>query len=344
MTETKWIKTNQVNIQTYRQGIEYGAQLLTQGELVAFPTETVYGLGGNAFDPKAAEKIYAAKGRPSDNPLIVHISYIDMLEEVVAEIPPVCRRLAFEFWPGPLTMILPKGDKIPLATTGGLETVAVRMPSHGVALDLIDAASLPVAAPSANLSGKPSPTRGDHVYQDMAGRIPLLLDGGPVDIGVESTIIDLTLPEPVILRPGKITYEEMKPFVPRLKPPRFVQADPDHHPKAPGMKYRHYAPEAQVVIVPSGSEGLDLLAREDDREQSYGVFSQQRWNQVKDYLPGENKFIFTPEDGYEYVAHRLFHIFRQCDKQGIKKIYIEELPEEGLAVALMNRIRKAAAR
>lgn len=342
MTDTKWIKTNEVNIQTYRQGIEYGAGLLAQGELVAFPTETVYGLGGNAFDPKAAEKIYAAKGRPADNPLIVHISYIDMLEDVVEEIPPVCRRLAFEFWPGPLTMILPKSDKIPLATTGGLETVAVRMPGHGVALDLIDAAGLPVAAPSANLSGKPSPTRGEHVYQDMAGRIPLLLDGGPVDIGVESTIIDLTLPEPVILRPGKIAYEDIKPFVPRLKALRFVQADPDSHPKAPGMKYRHYAPEAKVIIVPPGQKGLELLAAEGDMGQVYAVFSHQRWDEVKGYFPGENKFIFTCEDGYEYAAHQLFHIFRQCDQQGIKRIYIEELPEQGLAGALMSRIRKAA--
>ncbi|MDO4542731.1 MAG: L-threonylcarbamoyladenylate synthase [Bacillota bacterium] len=341
--ETKWIKVNEISPNDYREAIAAGARLLNSGELVAFPTETVYGLGANALDPEAAAKIYAAKGRPSDNPLIVHISYIDMLDDVVAEIPPVCRRLAFEFWPGPLTMILPKNEKIPLATTGGLETVAVRMPGNGVALDLIDAAALPVAAPSANLSGKPSPTRGDHVYEDMAGRIPLLLDGGEVEIGVESTIIDLSLPEPVILRPGRISYEELKPFVPRLRLPGHVKLTEGTAPKAPGMKYRHYAPEADVVVVPKGQEGVELLSTA-IQEGVCAVFSRSRWEEVKEYLPAAKAFIFTPEEGYEYVAHQLFHIFRQCDREGLKIIYIEEFPEQGLAAALMNRIRKAAAR
>ncbi len=342
--ETKWIKTNEVNKKVYQEAIAWGGQLLRQGELVAFPTETVYGLGANAFDAGAAAKIYAAKGRPSDNPLIVHVSYIDMLDDVVAEIPPVCRRLAFEFWPGPLTMILPKSEKIPLTTTGGLDTVAVRMPGNGVALDLIDAASVPVAAPSANISGRPSPTRGEHVYEDMAGTIPLLLDGGAVEIGVESTIIDLSLAEPVILRPGRISYEELKAFVPRLKLPAQVVADMGEHPKAPGMKYRHYAPEAEVVIVPSGAAGISFLASQAENQEVCAVFSRERWEEVSAFLPKAEKILFAEEDGYEYVARQLFHIFRQCDKRGIKRIYIQELPEEGLGVALMNRIRKAASR
>ena len=165
--ETKWIKTNEISKTAYEAALREAAALIRDGELVAFPTETVYGLGGNALDAKAAAKIYAAKGRPSDNPLIVHISHIDMMDELVTELTPLCRRLAFEFWPGPLTMILPKSDKVPFATTGGLTTVAVRMPSHGVALDFIDEVKLPIAAPSANLSGKPSPTRGEHVYHDL---------------------------------------------------------------------------------------------------------------------------------------------------------------------------------
>lgn len=342
--ETKWIKTNEVSISEYREAIATGAELLHSGQLVAFPTETVYGLGANALDAAAAQKIYAAKGRPSDNPLIVHISYIDMLEDLVAEISPVCRRLAFEFWPGPLTMILPKSDKIPYTTTGGLDTVAVRMPGHGVALDLIDAAALPVAAPSANLSGKPSPTRAEHVFEDMAGRVPLLLDGGAVEIGVESTIIDLTLPEPVILRPGKITYEAIKPFVPRLKQPRQVQLDNGQHPKAPGMKYRHYAPDAEVILVPQGDAGLQLLANAPGGEKACVIFSQARWEEANKIIQPEKKIIFAAEDGCECVAQQLFHLFRQCDKEGIEVIYVEEFSEEGFGAALMNRIKKAAAR
>ncbi|MEG0874416.1 MAG: L-threonylcarbamoyladenylate synthase [Clostridiales bacterium] len=339
--DTKWIKTNEITPKEYKAAIAYGAELLNNGEIVAFPTETVYGLGGNAFNSEAASKIYAAKGRPADNPLIVHISYIDMLEEVVSDIPSVCRRLAFEFWPGPLTMILPKSDKVPKSTTGGLDTVAVRMPSHGVALDLIDAAGIPIAAPSANLSGKPSPTRGSHVYHDMIGRIPLILDSGAVDIGLESTIIDLTLPEPVILRPGKLTFADLKPFVPRLKENRYTTISNLEQPKAPGMKYKHYAPDANVFLIPSEDKGVEFIKTRDIKGKSAVIVSENRWEDIKNYINPNLKIILGPTGDFEALAHNLFHALRQCDVEKIEEVYIEEFPEDGLGEALMNRIKKA---
>lgn len=339
--ETKWIKANEIGREEYKKAIAESASLIKNGDLVAFPTETVYGLGGNAFDEKAAEKIYKAKGRPSDNPLIVHISYIDMLEELVSEIPSVCRRLAFEFWPGPLTMILPKSEKIPKATTGGLDTVAVRMPANGIALDLIDAAGLPIAAPSANLSGKPSTTHGSHVYHDLQGRIPMLLDGGEVEIGVESTILDLTLPEPVILRPGKLTYADLKPFVPWLKEHRRSSMGEKEIPKAPGMKYTHYAPEGAMSLIPQGEEGLDYLKKQTWQKKTAVILSKGYYNKVAGEINPDMVLILGEEGDFDAIAHNLFHAFRQCDEKGMKRIYIETFQNQGFGEALMNRISKA---
>lgn len=338
--ETKWIKTDEVSKAVYDDAIRTSAELLRNGELVAFPTETVYGLGGNALDPMAAKKIYAAKGRPSDNPLIVHISHIDMMDDLVQELTPLCRRLAFEFWPGPLTMILPKTDKVPYATTGGLETVAIRMPSHGVALDLIDEANLPIAAPSANLSGKPSPTRGEHVFHDLNGRIPMILDSGEVDIGLESTIIDLSRPDPVILRPGRITYEDIKPFAPRLRGKYSISEADVSHPKAPGMKYKHYAPDGDVCYLPEGDEAADVVKNAAGKTAL--LLSAERWEELKDTVDPDFLFVLGKRERTEEIAHNLFHAFRECDRLQMDTVFIEAFPDIGFGEALMNRIKKAA--
>ena len=338
--ETKWIKTQEVSKKIYDAALKEASDLLNNGELVAFPTETVYGLGGNAYDPAAAKKIYAAKGRPSDNPLIVHISHIDMMDDLVEELTPLCRRLAFEFWPGPLTMILPKSDKVPYETTGGLDTVAVRMPAHGVALDLIDEAGIPIAAPSANLSGKPSPTRGEHVYHDLNGRIPMVLDGGEVEIGLESTIIDLSRPEPVILRPGRITYDDIKPFAPRLKGNYGISAADINKPKAPGMKYKHYAPDGDVNYLPEGEDGV--CAVKSAKGKTALLVSAERWSELQQEVSPDFLFVLGRKSHLDEVAHNLFHAFRECDREEVDTIFIEAFPDLGLGEALMNRIEKAA--
>ena len=232
------------------EGIRLGGEILKQGGLVAFPTETVYGLGGNALDAEASAKIYAAKGRPSDNPLIVHIADWEAIRAIVSEVPEAAKRLADAFWPGPLTMILNKSDLVPYATTGGLETVAVRMPVNPIARALIRAGGGYIAAPSANTSGRPSPTTAQHVKDDLDGKIDMIIDGGPVGIGVESTIIDLTEKIPMILRPGYINMEMLRDVLGEVRmDPGLHFNDPNFHPKAPGMKYRHYAPKAPLTIV-----------------------------------------------------------------------------------------------
>ena len=232
--------------------LRQAAELLRQGGLVAFPTETVYGLGGNGLLQEASRKIYAAKGRPSDNPLILHISKLQELGPIVKQIPDRARLLAEAFWPGPLTMIMEKAEQVPYETTGGLDTVAVRMPEHPVARRLIALSGVPVAAPSANTSGRPSPTRADHVETDLSGKIDAIVDGGPAGIGVESTIVDVSGDSPVLLRPGAVTREMLQAALsePVLMDPALEKPlDPSVHPKAPGMKYRHYAPKAPMVIV-----------------------------------------------------------------------------------------------
>ena len=242
-------------------GIRRAGELLRQGGLVAFPTETVYGLGADALDAEAAAKIYRAKGRPSDNPLIVHIADWDAIGRIAADIPTEAKRLADAFWPGPLTMILKKSEVVPFATTGGLETVAVRLPDHEVARALIRAGGGYVAAPSANTSGRPSPTKAEHVAQDLDGVIDMIIDGGDVEIGIESMIVDQTEGRPTILRPGYISREMLAGVLGRVEVDRALFAEDEHlRPKAPGMRYRHYAPRAQLFIV----EGAQQLLHESD--------------------------------------------------------------------------------
>lgn len=322
---------------------EAGA-LLKSGALVAFPTETVYGLGANALDEKASAKIYAAKGRPSDNPLIIHIADMEKLAYITAEIPTAAIKLAEKFWPGPLTMVLKKSDVVPLGTTGGLNTVAVRMPSHPIALEMIRAGGGYIAAPSANTSGRPSPTLASHVADDMDGIIPMILDGGAVGIGIESTIVDLTEEIPTILRPGFITKEMLEEVVGEVQIDKGLEADAKTPPKAPGMKYRHYAPKAELLIVEGAEDAvikkINALVKEKEAQGIVaGVIGTEET--VSKYQAGIVKSMGTRTDEISISSH-LYGILREFDESDAEVIYSESFEEGAMGSAIMNRLLKAA--
>ena len=321
-------------------------KIIREGGLVAFPTETVYGLGGNALDPEASGKIYAAKGRPSDNPLIVHIADMSALEPIAAEIPEQARKLAQKFWPGPLTMVFRKTDLVPMATTGGLDTVAVRMPDNEIALELIRAGGGYIAAPSANTSGRPSPTKASHVMDDLEGKIECVIDGGPVGIGVESTIVDLTEGAPVILRPGYINQQMLEDAlkVEVTIDKGLTANDPSIHPKAPGMKYRHYAPKAGLVIVEGKAEAvvekISALTEVDVKEgKKVGIIATNETAGL--YRQGLVKSAGTREDEIT-ISQRLYSILREFDDMDVDRIYSEAFETPQLGQAIMNRLIKAA--
>ena len=326
--------------------MEEAGRLIAEGELVAFPTETVYGLGGDALHPEAARKIYAAKGRPSDNPLIVHIADFSDMERVAREVPEAARKLAGAFWPGPLTMIVWKSDAVPMATTGGMDTVAVRMPNHPVALDLIRKSGCLIAAPSANTSGRPSPTEASHVAEDLSGRIAMILDGGPVGIGIESTIIDLTETKPMVLRPGYITPQMLSEVLGEevIIDPGIIAADDTRKPKAPGMKYRHYAPKAQLTVVEGDTDAVVNYINERTAEHiangmRAGIIATAET--MEQYQAGDVKCIGTRADE-RTIAAGLFGVLREFDSDGVNVIYSEAFQEEGIGSAIMNRLLKAA--
>ena len=343
--DTKLVKIEDTK-QIKDEELAEAAQILRDGGLVAFPTETVYGLGANALDEAAAKKIYAAKGRPSDNPLIAHISCLEELKPLVAYIPEAGRKLAEAYWPGPLTMVFPKSDIVPYGTTGGLDTVAVRMPSDPVANRLIKLAGVPVAAPSANTSGRPSPTTAQHVWQDMEGKIEMILDGGPVGIGVESTIVDVSGDVPTLLRPGAITMEMLRETVGRVEIDPAIQAPPsaDLRPKAPGMKYRHYAPHADLQLVEGETdkvvETINALVKEKLAEgKKVGVICT---DETKDRFPqGEVRSVGLRAKE-ETIAHNLFAVLREFDELDVDCIYSESFSKDHLGQAIMNRLTKAA--
>lgn len=322
------------------------AQILRTGGLVAFPTETVYGLGANALNEEAAKKIYAAKGRPSDNPLIAHISSEAELETLVSEITPAGRLLMKRFWPGPLTLIFKKSRMVPFGTTGGLDTVAVRMPSDPIASQLIALAGVPIAAPSANTSGRPSPTTAEHVYQDMNGKINMIIDGGPVGIGVESTIVDVSGAVPTVLRPGAITLDMLKSVLGRveLDPAILGPIKEDVRPKAPGMKYRHYAPHGDLTLVEGRIEKvvetINRLAEEKLAEGFRVGIICTRETQSR-YPKGILRSIGTRAKE-ETIAHNLYGVLRDFDDLDMDYIFSESFSEESLGQAIMNRLTKAA--
>ena len=320
---------------------EAAAKIIKAGGLVAIPTETVYGLGANGLDPKAVAQIFVAKGRPNDNPLILHIADADQIDALCHDVPQSAYRLAARFWPGPLTMVLPAKPCVPKETTAGLPTVAVRCPDSPVTREIIRLAGVPLAAPSANLSGKPSTTAAEHVYHDHAGKIPMIVDGGACRVGVESTIVDLTETPPRLLRPGGITPAQLMEVLGELVVDKAVtaQVDKDAVVKAPGMKYRHYAPACQVVIVSGSSEQAARCIR-------------------KLYNPGDRVLCFAEElpllagcDPLSYgtqtdltsLSAGLFAALRELDDPAVQKVYARCPEGDGIAYAIQNRLKKAAA-
>ncbi len=343
MVETIIAKTGEEHID--RAIISEAGAIIKKGGLVAFPTETVYGLGGDALQRASARKIYAAKGRPSDNPLIVHICQWDAIRKITKNLPHAAKLLAEAFWPGPLTMILEKSDVVPVETTGGLSTVAVRMPDHRIALALIEASGGYVAAPSANVSGRPSPTLAEHVWEDMNGRIEMLLDGGAACIGLESTIVDLTADRPTVLRPGYITKEMLEDVmgVP-VEAAGAVMEESAQGPKAPGMKYRHYAPAGEMTVVRGKEEAVVAAIRRLTSEkrqmgETVGIIcAKETWGCYEaDYVEAMGS------KGDELAAaQHLYAVLRSFDSRHVTCIYSEAFTGQGIGQAVMNRLLKAA--
>ncbi|MCH5260463.1 MAG: threonylcarbamoyl-AMP synthase [Lachnospiraceae bacterium] len=325
--------------------VKEAGDVIKAGGLVAFPTETVYGLGGDALNPLSSAKIYSAKGRPSDNPLIVHIADMGALDAIVREIPDSAGKLADKFWPGPLTMILHKSEAVPYETTGGLDTVAVRMPVHGVARELIRAAGGYVAAPSANRSGRPSPTLAKYVIEDMDGRIEMIIDGGDVEIGLESTIVDLTAERPIILRPGYITRQMLEQVLSAVEEDSTIMRDDSGQaPKAPGMKYRHYAPKGDLTIVDGTAECVveyinTRIAMHRNDNKRTGVIGTDA--SVKEYRADVCKSVGKRSDE-EAIAKELYRVLRELDDENVEIIYAESFDTDGIGQAVMNRLLKAA--
>lgn len=327
------------------EGIRLAGEILKNGGLVAFPTETVYGLGANALDEEAAAKIYAAKGRPSDNPLIIHIARIEDLEKIAERVPRQALRLAEAFWPGPLTMIFQKKETVPYGTTGGLDTVAVRMPDHKIAREVILCGGGYIAAPSANTSGRPSPTTAAHVAEDLSGRIDMIIDGGSVKIGLESTIVDLSGETPVILRPGYINQEMLQEVIGSVEMDKGLLAEDEKmRPKAPGMKYKHYAPKADMVIIEGKPEAVvnkinAQIAEGEKQGKKIGILASDET--AARYHGGIVKSIGSIYDELTISQH-LYGILREFDELAVTEIYSEAFETPKMGQAIMNRLIKAA--
>lgn len=334
------------NEQQMQKSVKTAGDCIRLGGLVAFPTETVYGLGADALNAAAAEKIYTAKGRPSDNPLIIHIADIEALDRIVSEIPQKAKILTERFWPGPLTLVMKKTELVPLSTTGGLQTVAVRMPNHPLALAIIRQAGGYVAAPSANTSGRPSPTLAKHVLEDMEGRIDLIVDGGELPIGIESTIVDITVDPPMLLRPGYITMEMLQECIGEVDTdPAMVSMAAHQVPKAPGMKYRHYAPKAELKIVEGEPEAVaeaidKFVIHQLEKGRKVGIIATDE--SLGCYPQGIVKSIGSRKDD-STIAQNLYGVLREFDELQVDCIFSESFSEGKMGNAIMNRLGKAAA-
>ncbi|PIN84672.1 MAG: threonylcarbamoyl-AMP synthase [Candidatus Diapherotrites archaeon CG11_big_fil_rev_8_21_14_0_20_37_9] len=340
--KTKILKINSKKPE--KKIIKNVARIMANGGIVAFPTETVYGLGANALDAKSVRKIFKAKGRPSDDPLIVHISEKSEMYELAKEVPEKAEKLIKKFWPGPLTVVLKKKKIVPNITTGNLDTVAIRMPKHLVAIALIKELGKPIAAPSANSFGNPSPTKAQHVLEDLEGKIPLILDSGQTKIGVESTVMDFSQKKPMLLRPGKVTLEQIEKEIGKIKVHSLVKKEfRKNHlkeaAKSPGLKYRHYAPKAEIIIV-QGTEKKtaakiqELLKKFSAKKIGILSFSGKTYNK------NTKKIGSTGEK----IAKNLFKSFREFDKTKTELIIAESIPEKEIGLAVMNRLKKAAAK
>lgn len=321
-------------------GLSEAGEIIRNGGLIAFPTETVYGLGASVFDKRAVKKIYAAKGRPSDNPLIVHISDKSQIKELAREITPTAQKLIDSFMPGPFTIILKKNDCIPDAVTAGLDTVGIRFPENELAVKFIAAAGVPIAAPSANLSGKPSPTKAIHVINDMMGRIEGIIDGGTCNVGVESTIVDASGDAPVLLRPGGITIEMLREIVPETTINKHVLSSvgEDEKPLCPGMKYKHYAPNAEVIVVEGKKDAVQNKIKELLKENSdkvTGVLTM--YNSAYD-----DAVILSAGTDNKTYAKMLFSALRSFDELGVELVFAEFCEQDGYGLAVKNRLYKSA--
>lgn len=343
MIDTKIIKIDKNNIDINK--IRYAGEILKNGGLVAFPTETVYGLGADALNENAVKKIFEAKGRPGDNPLIVHIENKALLDDLVRDVPICALKLMDKFWPGPLTIVVKKNPTVPNNVTGGLDTVAIRIPANPVALALLKESGLAVAAPSANISGRPSPTNASHVIEDLYGKVDIIIDGGSSNVGLESTVIDVTQDIPMILRPGGIDIDMILEVLPKagFDPTVLHQADTDI-PKAPGMKYKHYAPSAEVIVIQGELSKIVQKINELLKEYSLKGINAAvlASSQTKDLYETENVVLLGDREELGGMAKNLFASLRYSDKMGVSILLAEAVESKGIGTAIMNRISKAA--
>lgn len=337
--KTKIVKINLKHPQISK--ISQAAVVIKTGNLVAIPTETVYGIGANALDAKAVKKIFKAKGRPLDNPLIIHISKFEEMDILVDKIPDSAKKLMKKFWPGPLTIVLKKSKTVPKITTGGLNTVAIRMPDNQIARQLIKESGVPIAAPSANISGKPSPTIAAHVKEDLYGKIPMIIDGGKTKIGIESTVIDLSGKTPILLRPGGVTLEQLEKSIGKIKVHSIKRKEGQNSvSRSPGMKYRHYSPKAKIILIKgpknkANEKIKDLLAQFKKQGKKVGVLSTDKdWNFSREVMFIGKRF--------DEVASNLFQTFREFDSRKVEIILIHGIGQKGLGLGIMDRIEKAA--
>ena len=334
--ETKLIKVDNGNMLT---AAKEAAELLNGGSVVAIPTETVYGLAASIYSEEALREVYAVKGRPQDNPVIVHISDESMLDGIVTEIPEDARILAEHFWPGPLTMIFRKTERVSDTITCGLDSVAVRFPSHPVAHAVIEAAGVPLAAPSANLSGKPSPTTAEHCVHDLWGKVPLILDGGQCDVGVESTVVSVLGDHPVILRPGIISLEEIRKYLPSAEVSEAVtrKVSDDEKVASPGLKYKHYSPDCKVILVKGSLDSFSRYVAGQRKEGDWAMcFSGE-----EDHIP-LSCLTYGTEGDAESQAHSIFAVLRELDQLGAKRVFVRAPEEDGRSMAVSNRLMRAA--
>lgn len=337
--ECELVKINSIK----DEALTKAAEFIKNGGLVAFPTETVYGLGGDGLNSEAASKIYKAKGRPSDNPLILHINDQKMLHKIVNDVNSMAKKIMTAFCPGPITLILPKSDIVPSSVTGGLDTVAVRMPDNDIARELIRLSNTPIAAPSANISGRPSPTTAQAVYNDLHDRIDMILDGGACHFGVESTIVDCTEDVPIILRPGAITKEMIEELFPVVKIDRAIVGD-NVVPKAPGMKYKHYAPKANMILFEGSSAKMveAIASKMADYEKEGKKVGLVVSYEVAEKLQHENTAIYGNQEDLLTIASEIYECLRFFDDKDVDIILAEGTTDKGIGLAIMNRLHKAS--
>ena len=324
----------------YESALKEGGELIRKGEIVAFPTETVYGLGADAMNKTAIKKIFEAKGRPSDNPLIVHIWNKEQIFDLAKDIPKAAQKLMEEFWPGPFTMVLPKKDCVPKVVTGGLDTVAVRMPGNKFARDFIKASERFIAAPSANLSGKPSPSKAEHVFEDFNGKIPLIIDGGSCDVGVESTVCTIEDGVPLVLRPGGVTPEMIRKIAGDVKIHKAVLGElGNEKATSPGMKYKHYAPKAKVIIFVGEKKDVakNINSLYDNTNYKCAVMCESIH---KDLYKGKNILDIGGDD--KQAAENIFDALRKADKYGYERVFFHGVETGEMGLAVMNRMIRAA--